>query len=225
MKCPTESKSRIVDALINLEAPEHVSSQREEVKVSKKKPKIAQGVHYQDLFSWYMFADLEEYCRENNLKVSGTKPQLIRRILAFLDGDKENTLAKPKKNQSAETVQEKKPKSVQKAKEPEEEEKEASEEEEEEEEEEESEEEELGKPVPKEEVQEKVDPKKKGKKEPQPEPEEAKVEEPEKSKKKGKKEAPQPEEAKVETKVEEPAQKEEVPEKPKKNAKKEKSSK
>jgi hypothetical protein len=67
----------------------------------KKAPAIKKGVSYQDLFQWYPLPDLVEYCRENELKVSGTKPEVIKRILAFLDGDIENTKATNKSTKTA----------------------------------------------------------------------------------------------------------------------------
>jgi len=56
-----------------------------------KRPAIAKGVTYQDMFQLYSREELQDWCRDNNLKVSGTKPEFIDRILAFLDEEKENT--------------------------------------------------------------------------------------------------------------------------------------
>jgi len=56
-------------------------------KFSSKKLPIEKGINYQDIFQHYYLEDLHEYCKEHELKNSGTKKDLIHRILAFLDGD------------------------------------------------------------------------------------------------------------------------------------------
>jgi len=54
-------------------------------KISKKKPALRAGVTYHDVFQHYDVKSLVSYCRKNNLKVSGTKKELIKRILLFLE--------------------------------------------------------------------------------------------------------------------------------------------
>jgi len=66
-------------------------------KVSKTKPDLVKGVEYQDEFQHYYLEELVEFAKKNGLKVSGTKKELIQRIIAWLEGDKENTLAGTKK--------------------------------------------------------------------------------------------------------------------------------
>jgi len=77
-----------------------------------KRPSISKGVSYQDMFQLYNLDELVDWCRDNDLKVSGKKPDVIKRILAFLDGDKENTMStannKPAEKKT-EKKQEKKP--------------------------------------------------------------------------------------------------------------------
>jgi hypothetical protein len=45
------------------------------------------------MFQLYRVEELVEWSREKGLKVTGTKPVVIKRILAYLDGDKENTMS------------------------------------------------------------------------------------------------------------------------------------
>jgi len=92
LKCSTESKVKIIQALSSQTDAVGDGASRE-VKFSKDKKTIKKGISYQDIFQHYYFEEIQEWCRENDLKVSGTKPDLIKRILSFLDGDIENTKA------------------------------------------------------------------------------------------------------------------------------------
>jgi len=107
----TVNKSKIIKAIITGKSVKASSSKDNTVKKArdealkaaekaasmKNKPDIKKGVTYQELFQQYLRSELFEYCKENDLKVSGSKPELIKRILAFLAGDLENTKAVPKK--------------------------------------------------------------------------------------------------------------------------------
>jgi len=92
----TSSRGALVQAILfnePVQAPEKTKKSRP----SKTKKEIAKGITYQDVFQHYHVDELQEWSKENGLKVTGTKPTLIKRILAFLDGDKENTLAGTRK--------------------------------------------------------------------------------------------------------------------------------
>jgi len=106
IKCPTDSKAKIVNAIVTQTAPEREEKDMKIVFSAKKLP-IKKGITYQDIFQWYYKEELVEYCKENGLKVSGKKKEVIERILAYLDGDKENTMAKVNVNKE-EPKQEKK---------------------------------------------------------------------------------------------------------------------
>jgi len=64
---------------------------KHKVKLSKTKPAIERGIDYDNLYAWYTVEELRDFVKENELLVSGTKKELVKRILAWLDGDKENT--------------------------------------------------------------------------------------------------------------------------------------
>lgn len=91
----TVAKGTLVTAIINNEEIAHNKATRDAPKFSKSKKPIKQGIAYQDIFQHYSRTEIYDWCKENNLKCSGTVKELINRILAFLDGDKENTVAKP----------------------------------------------------------------------------------------------------------------------------------
>eukprot|EP00005_Dracoamoeba_jomungandri_P008446 CAMPEP_0174262646 /NCGR_PEP_ID=MMETSP0439-20130205/14338_1 /TAXON_ID=0 /ORGANISM="Stereomyxa ramosa, Strain Chinc5" /LENGTH=387 /DNA_ID=CAMNT_0015347475 /DNA_START=85 /DNA_END=1248 /DNA_ORIENTATION=+ len=91
----TASKTACVTAIIHGENIKDVKVPREvkPIKFSKKRQPIKRGITYDDIFQHYTLPEMQEWCRENGLKVSGNRKTIIKRILAFLDGDKENTLA------------------------------------------------------------------------------------------------------------------------------------
>eukprot|EP01087_Luapelamoeba_hula_P001602 TRINITY_DN1130_c0_g1_i1.p1 TRINITY_DN1130_c0_g1~~TRINITY_DN1130_c0_g1_i1.p1 ORF type:complete len:387 (+),score=138.90 TRINITY_DN1130_c0_g1_i1:109-1269(+) len=62
----------------------------------KKKKAIKKGITYEEIFQHYYVTEVRDFCKDNGLKTSGKKAALIRRILAWLDGDDESTKAKPK---------------------------------------------------------------------------------------------------------------------------------
>ncbi len=92
--------------------------------ISKTKPKIEKGVTYHDLFQWlvgsilfkfgesnfetdkallllmwprYKLQELKEFSKEKGLKTSGRKREVIKRILTFLDKEKESVIHSKKK--------------------------------------------------------------------------------------------------------------------------------
>lgn len=79
--------------------------EKEEEKPVEKKP-IEKGISQMDLYQYYV-EDLVEYCKKNNIKHSGSKKDVIKRILTFLEdpskaekpGDKKQ---KPQKKKKAE---------------------------------------------------------------------------------------------------------------------------
>lgn len=124
LKCKTDNKTTILEAIaMQTDArSEESSKDREDLTFSKEKLPIKKGITYQDIFQHYNVEELVDYCRENELKVSGKKPILINRILDFLDGDLENTTAinrsekKEKKDDKKEKKETKEKKSQKKEK-------------------------------------------------------------------------------------------------------------
>ena len=50
---------------------------------------VVQGASYRSLFDSYNATDLVAYSRKHELRVTGRKPELIKRIISFLEtGDK-----------------------------------------------------------------------------------------------------------------------------------------
>lgn len=56
-----------------------------------KKPGFKKGVTYQEYYDAYYSKELQDWCREQKIKVSGNKKEVIRRIIRFLNGDTETT--------------------------------------------------------------------------------------------------------------------------------------
>jgi len=108
LECTSESKTRIVFAIVSQTSTDEIKmtdiqhrmdyleiSQKEARKAARKgKQPIKQGTTYHEMFQHYTVDELREYCRDNNLKISGRKKELILSILNLLDGDdgdKENS--------------------------------------------------------------------------------------------------------------------------------------
>jgi len=90
----TAATGTVVEAILtNTEVKElkKPAPKKKSVKVSKTKPKIAKGVTYDDLFQWYTVDEIRDFAKDNELLVSGSKKDLIKRILSWFEGDKENT--------------------------------------------------------------------------------------------------------------------------------------
>jgi len=58
---------------------------------------------YTDLYDNFNLPDLVTYCKENDLKVSGKKKEVIQRILNKVNGVEEKPKAPKKRKASAET--------------------------------------------------------------------------------------------------------------------------
>ena len=87
----TASKRILIEAITTgTEIPARAAPKR--TKITKKKS-IEKATEYLELFQHYKASDLESWCKDNGLKTSGTKKVLCERILAYKDGDTENTMA------------------------------------------------------------------------------------------------------------------------------------
>jgi len=87
----------LVEAIATQEIPKPKAKQEPvAVVVSKKKRSIRAGISFEDIFHHYTVEDLDAWCREHGVKTSGPKKKIILRILDYLAGDTESTLAKPK---------------------------------------------------------------------------------------------------------------------------------
>jgi len=108
LKCSTDSKNKIIRGIVTGTSAK-TERQERDIEFSKEKKTIKKGISYQDIFQHYYVDEVQDYCKENGLKVSGTKPEIIKRIIAFLDGDTENTLAKQVEKPKAKTAEKEKP--------------------------------------------------------------------------------------------------------------------
>eukprot|EP01027_Heterolobosea_sp_BB2_P022223 GEZU01032708.1.p1 GENE.GEZU01032708.1~~GEZU01032708.1.p1 ORF type:complete len:373 (+),score=228.89 GEZU01032708.1:131-1249(+) len=86
---------------------------------STKKVEIVQGVTKDQLLQTYYTTELRDWCKSKGLKVTGSRKELIDRIIAFLNGDEKNTKpnGKPKKKKPmSEEAKKRKAKEKRKAK-------------------------------------------------------------------------------------------------------------
>jgi len=94
----TNNKRKLVECIVAKEdAPKEPKAKKAKVEFSKKKKAIQKGVTYEDVFQHYYVGEVRDWCKEHGLKTSGKKGVLIKRVLAFLDGDEETTKAHPAK--------------------------------------------------------------------------------------------------------------------------------
>lgn len=96
----TNSKETIIDCLIEGRNFKPKKSKKKPEKRSDKKPELEAGVKRVDLHYYFKRQDLVDYCRENELLLSGTKNELVNRILAFHKGDVKSTKPKEKGRRS-----------------------------------------------------------------------------------------------------------------------------
>jgi len=89
------------------EKKEKASPKKREKFVAPPLTEIRKGKwdNYHALYDHYNLPDLQAYCRQENIKISGKKPQLIKRVLEYLDKGKveEKPSKKRKRGASATT--------------------------------------------------------------------------------------------------------------------------
>jgi hypothetical protein len=93
----TSSKRKLVEAIVtqeDAEAPEPAPKKKKQKKadVGKKKA-LEKGITYDEIFQHYYVEELRDFVKAKGIKVSGKKPVLIKRILAFLAGETEGIMA------------------------------------------------------------------------------------------------------------------------------------
>lgn len=93
----SNNKRKLVESIVKQEDVEKEAPKKKKakVKVSSKKKDIKKGITYDEIFQHYYVDEVRDYCKEHGLKTSGKKSDLIKRILAFLEGDEETTKAQP----------------------------------------------------------------------------------------------------------------------------------
>ncbi len=126
----TNNKALLIQAIINQEAVKVPKKETNTIQISKKKKAIKKGISVWDIVGHYSAEELNKWCKgmykspfklivllyllghnaewhsnpsDNKIKSSGTKKEMARRIVAFLDNDKENTVAKPRTSRKKKT--------------------------------------------------------------------------------------------------------------------------
>eukprot|EP01119_Soliformovum_irregulare_P013584 TRINITY_DN3630_c0_g1_i2.p2 TRINITY_DN3630_c0_g1~~TRINITY_DN3630_c0_g1_i2.p2 ORF type:complete len:329 (+),score=130.36 TRINITY_DN3630_c0_g1_i2:71-1057(+) len=98
----TGSKARLIQALVSHDNAVTEREPAEEITYSSKKLslKAKNNLSYHDINEWYTLAELVDWCEKKGVRTSGTKREVVKRVMAYLGGDTENTLkenSKPKK--------------------------------------------------------------------------------------------------------------------------------
>jgi len=84
----TNNKRKLVESIVkNEDVPKEPKAKKAKVEFNKKKQPIKKGVTFDDVFQHYYVDEVRDWCKEHDIKTSGKKAVLIKRILAFLDGD------------------------------------------------------------------------------------------------------------------------------------------
>jgi len=110
----SSSKQRLITAIVEDKVPkpkERVDRTMppKGFKIPKRKPKLAHGVGFWEIWHCYSAAELQGWCKKNHIISSGKKKILIERILKFLEGNKENIMvAKSKRGRRKKKVMKKK---------------------------------------------------------------------------------------------------------------------
>eukprot|EP00005_Dracoamoeba_jomungandri_P007525 CAMPEP_0174269378 /NCGR_PEP_ID=MMETSP0439-20130205/40771_1 /TAXON_ID=0 /ORGANISM="Stereomyxa ramosa, Strain Chinc5" /LENGTH=231 /DNA_ID=CAMNT_0015358113 /DNA_START=186 /DNA_END=881 /DNA_ORIENTATION=- len=97
----SSNKRKLVESIISKEDMPKPEKKKRKIAFSKKKKPIKKGVTYDDIFQHYNVDEVRAFCKENKVKASGKKSDLINRVLAFLDGD-ESVLAKDRRGRKKE---------------------------------------------------------------------------------------------------------------------------
>jgi len=94
----TNNKRRLVECIVHKQdaKKQEPPKKKQKLSFSKQKKEIAKGITYDDIFQHYYVDEVRDWCRSSGLKSTGKKSALIKRILAFLDGDTETTKAAPR---------------------------------------------------------------------------------------------------------------------------------
>jgi len=85
----TSSPSALISAIIHGKLPPKKVVQRVVPKITKTKPVLKKGVTVDNILQHYYKEELDAFCRENHLAVSGRKRELAKRIVQFVNGETE----------------------------------------------------------------------------------------------------------------------------------------
>eukprot|EP01129_Flabellula_baltica_P000323 TRINITY_DN10350_c0_g1_i1.p1 TRINITY_DN10350_c0_g1~~TRINITY_DN10350_c0_g1_i1.p1 ORF type:complete len:299 (+),score=92.07 TRINITY_DN10350_c0_g1_i1:81-977(+) len=93
----SQAKEVLVDCIVEQKDYRKKTVKRKVETKSKKKPDLKDGIKKVDLEQWYLRSELEDFCREKGMKISGNKRDLIKRILLWFEGDRGHLVMPGKK--------------------------------------------------------------------------------------------------------------------------------
>lgn len=96
------TKQQLVEAFLTGKVPKADKKEpKKVVKPHKEKQEIKAGISKEDLHQHYNLTDLQDWCKDHKVKSSGNKKEIIKRIIAFLSGDKTVMVDETKKAPSS----------------------------------------------------------------------------------------------------------------------------
>ncbi|KAG2383030.1 hypothetical protein C9374_004997 [Naegleria lovaniensis] len=86
------SKKACISRIIGQAYPHYLETTEKETKEREKNDisQIKKGITFEELYQYYA-EELQDYCKQNGLKKTGSKKIVCKRILKFLEGDLEST--------------------------------------------------------------------------------------------------------------------------------------
>jgi len=82
----TTTKEMIEAILTGQDIAKSSAVAKKKVLYSKTKLPLSDKLRYQDIFQHYYVNELQDFCSENGMKTSGTKKELIHRVMNFFQG-------------------------------------------------------------------------------------------------------------------------------------------
>ncbi|EFA85108.1 SAP DNA-binding domain-containing protein [Heterostelium album PN500] len=89
LKLDTDSNTPdfLIKCILTGKVPKPKKAKPVVVEFCETKQKLSKKLSYQDIFQHYYLEELQDFCREKEIKISGTKREVIQRIMLFLRGE------------------------------------------------------------------------------------------------------------------------------------------
>ncbi|GAM21494.1 hypothetical protein SAMD00019534_046690 [Acytostelium subglobosum LB1] len=104
IKVESQVASVLIKALLTGKVPKVKRTKAAVVEYSEEKLPLSAELTFHDIFQHYNLDELRVFCAKKKIKVSGTKPEVIKRIMSYFDGTyvaPQPRVAKPKKPDTA----------------------------------------------------------------------------------------------------------------------------
>eukprot|EP01132_Coremiostelium_polycephalum_P011108 gene11108-13592_t len=106
LKVTKNSPNSMIQLILTGKAPVETKKAQPEkvVNFSKVKKPLAKGLSFHDIHQHYLLEELKEFCKKHKIKTTGTKREVINRIIDYFDGTlqiREEAKAKRKADKAA----------------------------------------------------------------------------------------------------------------------------